>query len=212
MYGVELFWLPLGAGGRSVRLNGRVYERVAARLEHRPSRDLYHSALVASTRQGRYVIEMAPVRDGGGDRRGVVGEGPVGSRVVGRLRLFRYEIRRWPDGVIPDVEEAVESPQRLTGDAAIAERLLELVPQVPLFVWGRDELGAGEMWNCNSVVSWLLDRAGLDAEAIPPPVRGRAPGWRAGVVAATQRSNALAQKSPGSNVLSAPWSATRDAP
>ena len=31
--GVDLYWLPLGAGGHSVRLNGRVYEAVAARLE-----------------------------------------------------------------------------------------------------------------------------------------------------------------------------------
>jgi hypothetical protein len=43
--GVDLFWLPLGAGGRSVRLNGRVFEAVASRLQHRPVCDLYHSAL-----------------------------------------------------------------------------------------------------------------------------------------------------------------------
>jgi hypothetical protein len=30
--GVDLYWLPLGAGGNSVRLNGRVFEAVAARL------------------------------------------------------------------------------------------------------------------------------------------------------------------------------------
>jgi hypothetical protein len=29
--GVDLYWLPLGAGGHSVRLNGRVFEAVAAR-------------------------------------------------------------------------------------------------------------------------------------------------------------------------------------
>ena len=27
---VDLYWLPLGAGGHFVRLNGRVYERLAA--------------------------------------------------------------------------------------------------------------------------------------------------------------------------------------
>jgi hypothetical protein len=42
---VDLFWLPLGAGGYSVRLNGRVFEEVAARLIHRSVNDLYHSAL-----------------------------------------------------------------------------------------------------------------------------------------------------------------------
>ena len=34
--GVDLYWLPLGAGGRSVRLNGRVFEALAARLERSP--------------------------------------------------------------------------------------------------------------------------------------------------------------------------------
>jgi hypothetical protein len=33
-------------------------------------------------------------------------------------------------------------------------------------VWGRDELGAGEMWNSNSLISWLIARSGLDVEAI----------------------------------------------
>ena len=40
--GVDLYWLPLGAGGDSVRLNGRVFEAVAALLDRRPARDLYH--------------------------------------------------------------------------------------------------------------------------------------------------------------------------
>ena len=29
---VDLYWLPLGAGGHSVRLNGRVFERIVAQL------------------------------------------------------------------------------------------------------------------------------------------------------------------------------------
>ena len=32
---VDLYWLPLGAGGHCVRANGRVYEAVAARLAGR---------------------------------------------------------------------------------------------------------------------------------------------------------------------------------
>ena len=43
--GVDLYWLPLGAGGHSVRLNGRVFEAVAARLGRREPCDLYHAAL-----------------------------------------------------------------------------------------------------------------------------------------------------------------------
>jgi hypothetical protein len=37
---VNLYWLPLGAGGHSVRLNGRVFEWFAARFEHRDRSDL----------------------------------------------------------------------------------------------------------------------------------------------------------------------------
>src|SRR5665811_126632 len=68
--GVDLYWLPLGAGGHSVRLNGRVFEAVASRLEHRPACDLYHSALEVRVPEGRFVIEQAPVPDGDGARRG----------------------------------------------------------------------------------------------------------------------------------------------
>ena len=183
-YGVDLYWLPLGAGGHSVRLNGRVFEAVAARLGHRTARALYHSALEVRVPAGRFVIEMAPVRDSDGARRGVVAEGAVGSRWAGRFRIFRYEVRRWRDGVIPDVDEAVESPWRVTGDRRVAERVLDLVPDVPTGVWGRDELLAGEMWNSNSLISWLLARGGLDTESVHPPAGGRAPGWHSGLVVA----------------------------
>jgi hypothetical protein len=130
------------------------------------------------------VIEQAPVGREDGAQRGVVAEGAVGNSWAGHLRLFRYEVRRWRDGAIPDIAEAVESPQRLTHDPTLAERVLALVPTVPTPVWGRDELGAGEMWNSNSLISWLLVRAGLPTEAIHLPVNGRAPGWDAGLVVA----------------------------
>jgi hypothetical protein len=98
--GVDLYWLPLGAGGRFVRLNGRLYEAAAARLAGRAPHDLYHSALEVTVPEGRYVIESAPIKVADGPERGVVGEGPVGARWAGRLRLFRYELRllaRGPD-------------------------------------------------------------------------------------------------------------------
>ena len=185
--GIDLYWLPLGAGGHSVRLNGRIFEVVAARWEGRPACDLYHSALVVQVPEGRFVIEQAPVRDGNGASRGVVAVGAVGSDWAGRSRLFRYEVRRWRDGIIPDVAEAVESPRRLSDDERSARRLLELVLLVPTPVWGRDELGAGEMWNSNSVISWLLATSGLPAEEVRPPTNGRAPGWQAGLVVASRR-------------------------
>jgi hypothetical protein len=180
---VDLYWLPLGAGGHSVRLNGIVYEAVAAAVGRRERLDLYHSALVVAAPEGRFVVEQAPAW-GEAAGRGVVAGGAVGARALGRLRLFRYEVRRWRDGTIPDIAEAVESPRRVSDDPASARRLLELVALAPTPVWGRDELGAGEMWNSNSLVSWLLARSGIDVEAIALPAGGRAPGWRAGIVVA----------------------------
>ena len=181
---IDLYWLPLGAGGHSVRMNGKVFEAIAARLAHRGGCDLYHSALIVHLPEGRFVIEQAPVRKSG-EGRGVVAQGPVGSRAAGRFRLFRYEVRRWRGGTIPDVSEAVESPQQLTNDPDVARRLLDLAPQVPTAVWGRDELGAGEMWNSNSVTSWLLRRGDVDTSLLAPPRNGRAPGWAAGLVVAS---------------------------
>jgi hypothetical protein len=189
--GIDLYWLPLGAGGHSVRLNGLIFEWVAARIGHRDRCDLYHSALEVHVREARFVIEQAPAWSEGGER-GVVAVGAVGTRAAGRFRLFRYEIRRWRDGVIPDVAEAVESPYRLSDDVECARRLLELVPRVPTPVWGRDELHTGEMWNSNSLISWLIARSGIDVDSVAPPTRGRAPGWRAGIVVA-HREQALAQ-------------------
>ena len=178
--GVDLYWLPLGAGGHSVRVNGKVFEAVSAWLSRRDRSDLYHAGLQVHLPEGRFVIEQAPAW-GEGSQRGVAAEGPVGLRVLGRLRLFRYEIRCWRDGVIPDIAEAVESPQRLGDDPVRARRLLDLVPQVPTPVWGRDELEAGEMWNSNSVIAWLLTRSGHDIASIQPPAGGCAPGWNAGI-------------------------------
>lgn len=187
---VDLYWLPLGAGGHSVRLNGQVFEAVVARLERRSPCDLYHSALVVHAPEGRFVIESAPIRRGSAAERGVVSEGAVGTRWAKRFRIFRYELRRWPGGVISDVAEAVESPKRVTEDAGRAQRILDLMPSVPTPVWGRDELRAGEMWNSNSVIAWLIARCGLGAESVRPPVGGRAPGWRAGVVVARRQDAA----------------------
>jgi hypothetical protein len=182
--GVDLYWLPLGAGGHCVRLCGGVFEAVAAGLERRSACDLYHSALEVRAPAGRFVIEIAPIAGSNGAARGVVAEGPVGSRWAGRLRIFRYEVRCWRGGIIPDVEEAVESPRRLTSDPERAQQVLALVAEVPIPVWGRDELGAGEMWNSNSVIAWLIARCGLAAESIQIPAGGRAPGWHAGLVVA----------------------------
>ncbi len=187
---IELYWLPLGAGGWFVRLNGRIWEAVHALLERRRPLDLYHTALQVRLPEGRFVVENCwPIPDADPASRGVVVQGPVASR-LGRLRVFRYEVRRWRDGVIADIGEAVASPQLLSEDPLLARRLLDLVGSLPSPVWGRDELQTGEMWNSNSVISWLLARSGLPTGAVGPPAGGRAPGWQAGLLAAQTRDPA----------------------
>ena len=115
---VDLFWLPLGAGGHFVRRNGRLYEWWSARRQHRPSADLYHCGLMVCLDHLTYAVEMGPVWNVSDPDRGVLAEGPVGSRWLGRFHAFRYEMRCWPGGSIPDVAEAVDSPVRTTEDPA----------------------------------------------------------------------------------------------
>lgn len=181
---VDLYWIPLGAGGNLVRINGKIFEAAVALRERRRRYDLYHSALTVDLPDGRYTIESAPVPNARAEERGAVAGGPVGSRWAGGLRIFRYEIRCWRDGVIPDLHEAVDSPQRLAEDSEVARRIVELAPRVPTPVWGRDELGAGEMWNSNSIISWLLVTSGLGDGSVAMPANGRAPGWDAGLAVA----------------------------
>jgi hypothetical protein len=178
--GVYLYWLPLGAGAYVVRLSGRAFEAMLARRQHRPRCDLYHSALEVDTREARFVIEMTPVPAHPDRDRGVVAEGTVATKWARPFRVFRYEVRRWRSGVIPDLASAIGSPIQVSADPAVAERVLELASSIPTPVWGRDELCAGEMWNSNSVTSWLLSRSGIDLDDTRPPRRGRAPGWDAG--------------------------------
>jgi hypothetical protein len=184
---VDLYWLPLGAGGHSVKWNGRIYEAIKARQERRQRFDLYHAALEIHMGGDTYVIEQAPEPDLSGERRGVVAEGPVGARWAGRFRIFRYEIRVWREGSIPDIAEAVESPVRLTKPPDLGRRVLDAIGQVPTPVWGRDELHAGEMWNSNSVIAWTLTTSGVDVAKVRPPAGGRAPGWQAGVAVAQRK-------------------------
>ncbi|GAA3343009.1 hypothetical protein GCM10020358_40080 [Amorphoplanes nipponensis] len=184
---VSVYWLPLGAGGHVVRWNGRLYEAVVARREHRPAADLYHCALEVVVDAGRSVIEMAPVWSVRAADRGVVRQGPVGLPWLGRFTAFRYEVRRWRDGIIPDLAEAAGGPVLAGSDPGRARELLDLVPQAPPVTWGRDELRTGDMWNSNSLVAWLLARSGHPVTGIGPPAHGRAPGWRAGLVLAARQ-------------------------
>lgn len=165
-----------------MRASGMAYERLVALAQRRAPRELYHSALVATVDGRSTVIEMTPVPDSlGRSTRGVVVEAPVGCRLAGHFRVFRYEIRRWDGGTIPDVSSAVGSPVLVSSDAAVIARALAVVPLVPAATWGRDEYRTGEMWNSNSVVAWILTQVGLVSVAGHPPGQGRAPGWDAGI-------------------------------
>jgi hypothetical protein len=189
---VDLYWIPLGAGGHSVRFNGRVFEALEAARQHRQRCDLYHAALIVELDDERYTIELAPSPNADEGSRGVVATGAVGHRHAGRLRLFRYEVRCWRGGSIPDLGHAIGGPRRLSSDPRLARRLLERVPRAPTPVWGRDELKAGEMWNSNSLISWLIAGAGLSTDLARPPLHSRAPGWDAGLEVARRSLRAAA--------------------
>ena len=183
--GVDLYWIPLGAGASVVRANGWLLSTGEALLRHRSRRPIYHSALIAHSAAGSFVIEMTPeTNDNGVNERGVVAQGRVGTRWLGRFRIFRYEIHRWQGGVIPDLATAIDGPIRVTNDAAITQLILDLVPRVPTPTWGRDELNTDSMWNSNSVTSWLLAKAHISEAAGNAPRNGVAPGWNAGLVVA----------------------------
>jgi hypothetical protein len=185
MCAVELYWLPLGAGGWFVRLNGQIYESIVAAVARRRAQKLFHSALIVRLDGESFAIELGPETHGDHGR---VSGGAVGWAPAGRLRLFRYETRCWKGGAIPDIDYAVGGPVVVSTDPEVAARIVDGVADAPTAVWGRDELRAGEMWNSNSVIAWLLARAGLDAAGLGPPGGGRAPGWGAGVIVAERET------------------------
>lgn len=183
--GVDLYWIPLGAGagGALVRWCGRTYEAGAAAVARRHRQPLFHSALAVHVADTETVIEMTPVWITRGER-GVVAEGTVGLSALGRWRVFRYEVRCWAGGSIPDASEAVGGAHRVSDDVRTAHRVLNAVEEFPALTWGRDEMQVGDMWNSNSLVSWLLIRGGVSLDEVHPPAGGRAPGWEAGIAAA----------------------------
>jgi hypothetical protein len=75
----------------------------------------------------------------------------------------------------------------VSADPVRAAAVLRTAGDVPPLIWGRDELGSGDMWNSNSLVSWLLARTGHDMALIQPPAGGRAPGWLAGLTLAARQ-------------------------
>lgn len=183
---VRVLWLPVGAGGHVARRTSRWWELACALVGRRSARDLVHAALeVGGGAAAVVVVEMAPAWHVPPGERGVVVTGPVGLAVLGRSRFFRYEVRRWVGGSVPDRSWAVASIG-LPVEPEVARALLDAVPRVPALTWGRAPGGLSrDMWNSNSVASWLLVSGGLDPALAGPPPGTRAPGWDAGIAVAT---------------------------
>ncbi|WP_442576499.1 hypothetical protein ACSBPH_05005 [Microbacterium sp. F51-2R] len=185
----DLWWLPVGAGGHVVIHTSRWWELVRARREHRSPRPLFHAALEVFDGHARYVIEMTPAWGGPAGDHGVVANGPVGARWLGASRFFRYEVRRWQNGIIPDLDWALGPPTQFPLSLPDTRALLARVELTPRLTWGSDPFGIGDMWNSNSLVSWLLETSGINAAELTPPADGTAPGWRSGIAAATLRES-----------------------
>jgi len=144
---------------------------------------LLHSALKLGTGEGETItVELTPEFIGGPAPPVVTG--PVGIGWAGRFRLFRYQLRCLEVEALPDEDWAVAEPILLSREPGAARRILELAPSIPRYTWGRRVAGTGEMWTSDSVISWLLVRAGIDPGPAAPPAGGRAPGWFAGIAIA----------------------------
>ena len=184
---VVLWWLPVGQPGRFSPITSAWWERLQAWRERRVPHQLFHSALEVFVGGEHFVIEMAPEWSGPQDLgRGVVARGPVGIRYLGRFRWFRYEVRCCVNGELSDKSWAVGGPVVVTREDAKARSLLRYIEHVPVLTWGRSVRPSGDMWNSNSLVSWLLVTSGIDVSALTPPNGGRAPGWDAGIDIARQ--------------------------
>ena len=180
----DLWWIPVGAGGHFVVYASGLWERMCAMRNRRAARRLFHAALEIHVGDDHLLVEMAPAWGAHSGSHGIVKTGPVGIRILGRSRLFRYEVRCREDGSLPDREYAPEAPTRMEFTLGSAEQVRECLLLVPGHVWGRDALGVGDMWNSNSLIAWLLVSAGCDVRGIHPPAGGEAPGWAAGIAAA----------------------------
>lgn len=165
----------------------RWWELMSARRDRRAPQQLVHAALELFTRGERYVIEMTPEWGQPPAASGVAATGPVGVKALGRFRMFRYVVRAWPNGVLPDREYAVAAPTSIRLRRTQAQGLLDNLPHVPLHTWGRAVPPSTDMWNSNSLIAWALCRTGVDACTLTPPVGCRAPGWIAGVAAGTHQ-------------------------
>lgn len=186
---IVLWWLPVGAGAptRISQVTSGWWERLEAKRDQRAPQQLFHTALEVFTGTERFVIEVAPEwSDPHIRERGVIARGPVGIQWLGRSKLFRYEVRCWPNGELSDRSWAVGGPVTVSRSDDNVRALLQHIERAPVLTWGRTVHPTGDMWNSNSLVSWLLEMSGIDASKLHPPANGRAPGWDAGVALAQE--------------------------
>ena len=181
---VDLYWIPLGAGGRLVRFNGRCSRRSP------PLAGTGHDA-TSTTRSSSSRSTATATRSSWRRRPTAIGSaggwwrrGPSGAAISAGCPCSATRSVSWRGGTIGDLGEAVGGPRRLSRDPGLARRLLDLVPAVPAARLGADKLHTGEMWNSNSVIAWLIAGAGVATELVAPPAHGRAPGWQAGLAVA----------------------------
>ena len=105
-----------------------------------------------------------------------------------RRALFHSALELCADGVVSTIEMAPVWIQRgdrgVVAEGPVGARFLgwSRLFRYEVRCWA----GAGEIWNSNSLVAWLLARAGLWTNEIGPPPGGRAPGWDAGLKVAAR--------------------------
>lgn len=174
---VLLWWVPVGAGGHLVRHTSHWWELAQAARGRRAPQQLFHTVLEIVADGDRYVIEMAPAWGASSsDDRGVVATGLVGLPWLGGSRFFRYEVRRWRNGVIPDRRWAVGGPVAIAHDGATADRLLQRIERVPTLTWGRDASRTGDMWELK--LAHLVAASRSERKHREPPPTSRWPSAR----------------------------------
>jgi hypothetical protein len=164
--------------GSSVRIFGKIL------VSNPHGRQFYHSALeVQAPIEGicrRFSIELLDYVSDPEEakKRGQVVTG--GAAGIGSSAGTQYGIFLTPDGKVdggddPDIAHA--GRRIVSRDCDKVRKLVQLVPQIPPNDYSSD-------WTSNSIISWLLEKIGLDPSKIEPPVDGMTPSWSNGIAEA----------------------------
>ena len=177
--------MPVGAGTpRLQRASLRLWEAFEAARARRTRTVLYHSALKLHTEGRTRTLELMPAFIDSASPPLLTG--PVGAGLAGPPRPLPHQRVCTHRGGAPPRRWGGERAQGLAHDESVARAIIALAPAVPPYTWGRRVRGTSEMWTSDSVISWLLLRAGVDLAAMHIPAGGRAPGWEAGLEVASR--------------------------